>query len=884
MRPECWLLFLSAHGRTVNSPRPKTSTNRRRFRSPGASGWRNPRAGFPGAAPACFAFACLVTTIFVGCGSDEEAALESAAPAAQSAIANLPRPSAVARQPLGEFHIEAEPFAPTLGKLFSNGQMTAIPAETSHGLLAPAEAEDYAFSAIDGFARVYHFFRSTHWSMMQTRPFPFELPRDGWRVAWNDSQKRLELLVADRQGDLEKVTLFRLAGDRWAKVPTEANPPAMAKARLALAPGGGAWYLIQPDAGDAGEFWLLEDGAWSRIEQSRAPDLRNTDRVVSYPPGPGLALLTTTGELWLWAESSWSKELTLPADEYAIFHYDASISRLVLGQSAGIGQTSIQTALLARGSSELGGEPTAFKKSDLVVINEEVQGYWKGVGRVIANNVTDDATEIVFEPGLDGTQGELALALENQDEVTYWTPSGVDSIEFAPQFSSLLWGRGAYVPSLEGYLVVSDEASGRQSISGVRFPYVGDVSHPDYEKIPPETRSTVRRRHSRFWLFQDDGVEWIKPYSEIHPDLDFQLLRTNPLTEIYEFLSWSYPEAGYLQYTYRRKSPTNLQWTHSPVLTLHGLPEPGVQEGEGFWTIEPTLWGHPAEIVQAGWVGKLGEEIQFEEDSGSASRIAYREVPDRGFIARTSALTPEVWTSANLPINFGVGVKLVSDPVGEALYLLGGWVAVHRRVGGARVHVLEPNREVWRWTQEGWSSMTPDDPAPIFGSTAAFTFDPFRHQLLVLNTETLLALKSRAWTTLWKIDEGDELRIRRRPAVFVHPLSGQIIGAWTGFPARIALWDENFNLWVRPTERNGAAAPIELQKPSDVFPSIAHDGFSIAESEILDEIRSNSWRDGSGEAESYAYGLSLVFDPRPPAEPSRPDVQDPDEDPAKPND
>lgn len=746
------------------------------------------------------------------------------------------------------FAVRAKPFSPTLGNLFANGRLVIIPNYASVAGIEADNVEGYAFSAVGGYGGIYHFFQSSKWAMADIEPLPVELPQDGWQVAWSNQNRALELIVTAPGDGRDAVTLYRLADRVWKNVPTQGAPHAAKKSFCVQEPNSGAWFFLGDDRMTSTGLARLDGAAWDSLPAPSPEAPSDIREIIAYPPLVGLALLTGQSEIWLWSQSVWSKELTLPPKKYTLFHYDPSMGRIVVGAADGIGKTVIRSIRLERGQSAFEVEDPSVTVCDLVSVNDESEGVWNGLGRVnTLPTATEDAnssgTVSSYTPGVKG-KGKLALAIETRQGGASWAADEIDTIEFAPQLDSLYQDRGAFVPSMSGYVEVSSDPSSVEVVNDAKFPFLAHDDSITSELQTLDARSTMRLRHSRFWRFEGEGIEWVAPYPEIHPDLDHMSLQPNPQDGSMDSLSWSYPEPGLFQYEYFRRSPAKVQWTRSPVLTLRLLPEASWQQGESFWMLDPVTIGSPPVMVQAGWVGNL-----VKDENGEL----YKEIPTRGFIARAAALSPDEWSSAVLPIPFGVGVRLLADPAQGDLYLLGGRVATKKSTAQRQAFSMEPNPEVWLSRGEGWERIETEGPAPKLDGSFAAVFDPFRQRIFVLSTEGLFSLREKRWTALWEPGGGGDPPFSGEPGLFVHPASGQLLAAWVGPQTALALWQEKGWGWIRDP------LPTAIKSTNDIIPLAVGDSWAVADSELLSALRAPTKPHGSFAQQPY--GWRLRFEP-----------------------
>ncbi|GEM_PF-5297709 len=761
-------------------------------------------------------------------------------------------PGQLAEDTVHQYRLRAEPFSPTLGRIFSNGQLVVFPDYASLAGTTSSLAEDYAFSAIDGFARVYHFLKSPAWLMSGVTPLGEELPAGGWRADWNPSARALELLITAPYADATSTELYRLEDRVWKRVETESRPAADAAARAIFEPTSGAWFVVSSAGGPQGGFMRLDAGRWDQLTARPAPDFSRARRLAGVPGG--LALLGDGGEVWLWMQGAWSHELTLAEPDPLVFHFDPRHDRILVANSAGIGRTSLQWLTLARGHSAL-GPPTRVSQSDVVSINGEVQGVWSAVGQLAEEEDATGQRRSVFLPG--ELQGDApALALESRAGVTYWRPAEIEQLDIQPQFDSLMPDRGGFVPTLLRHVEVSANPSGMETIPEAVFPYLHAEESSDAEPARVAARSTLRFHHSRFWAFQGTNVEWLKPYPEIHGDLQYRSVRFNAQTGLRERLAWGFPGPGVFQFRYQREDGKNLQWTRSPALGLRQIPGIDWKPGGRFWLLDPVAWGERPTVALAGWVGQLEQEIRLEDPSGRPVGVAYRRVPETGLFARISALTPKEWVAAPLPVPFGLGCRLVSNPGDEELYLLGGRIARRRTIQRQTVFRMERNEDVWRWNGGQWARLRLSGRAPRLEGEWAVVYDPFRRRLLVLNEEGLFSLQKARWSRLWDASAQPDAPPPGRPALYVHPNTGQILGGWTGEPARLAVW--SVDRWI-PIVAPAGSTPIglALRDPEDLLPAPEGEAWLIADAEHLNALRNEAYPDPEIYAETYGLGMTL---------------------------
>lgn len=753
-------------------------------------------------------------------------------------------------EPAVEYRAVASPFSATLGRLFANGRMVVLPGYAAVGGLESDPASGYAFSAIDGYGRLYHFYGSSKWVMGDVRPLDSELPPGGWSVAWNAQTRALEIMITAPREGRPRVALYRLMDRDWRLTPGEGTPNAGVRAFAALEPASGSWFFLSDDRATSLTLARLDRSSWDEIPAPNGPAREQVRWFAAYPPAGGLVALTAPGELWLWAQGAWSKELDLPRGDYNAFHYDPGTARLVLVSGGGVGRNVVHSVRVSRGATVVENLGPSVTPCDLLLVNDETQGVWNGLGRVAYSVVAgeDEGSTTTLSTFIPGTQGEgpLALAIETRQGGAYWEAAEIDSIEFAPQADSLLADRGAFVPSMGGYIEVSSKPSGTVKVASARFPFVERGESLTTETLAIEARATMRLRHSRLWLFEGTEIEWALPYPEIHPDLNFRSVHARPKEGIYDLLAWTQPDEGLIQYQYTRQSPNKVQWASPPVLTLRSLPEANFALGERFWNLDPVILGETPEIMILGWVGHL------RPDAGTEGFV---EVPNRGFFARASALAPDEWVSMPLPIPFTLDARLIADPLGEKIYFMGGRRNVARQINGRSVLFLEPNDEIWVWEGESWEPVLAKGRAPDLGLSFAAAFDSHRSMVLVLSAEGLFSFDGAEWETLWSAAEGGEGFLASRPGLKIHPKTGEIVSVWTGLNPRIGVWSGTNWAWI---EQEQISPHLKIESPDDLRPLLGG-GWAIASSRVIRALRDLSSLELTPAEEDYAW--EVRFEP-----------------------
>ena len=285
------------------------------------------------------------------------------------------------------------------------------------------------------------------------------------------------------------------------------------------------------------------------------------------------------------------------------------------------------------------------------------------------------------------------------------------------------------------------------------FPPEADGATSAAQTVSRPLIDVVEQNH-RLWVFKEKMVRWIKTPYDIHPGIDYP--------DSYQTadgrrrcLSWAFPETGLFRYEFYEFHNQKVQWEQSPLLTLRTLPQLTLAPDDSLFVCDPVVWGDPPEVIVIGWSGRLGKRISFDKSPEGLSSEAYPMVPERGFMARLSALTPDHWKVSSILIPYCIGAQLVVAPALDTVYMLGGKVAVPTDYQGQKLYFMNSNTAVWRLDGNDWQRIKiKEGVEPRNKATSQAAYDPQTRQLLTLTPRALYGFDSQAWHCLWQRGQG----------------------------------------------------------------------------------------------------------------------------------
>lgn len=799
-----------------------------------------------------------------------------------------------------EYVLESQPFSPTLANLFDHGRILALPAE--HAPQAPEDspAEKYAFSAIDRFGRVYHFDTLARWWMADGEPLPEPLPETDWDAAWNARTGAIELLVTAPWAGDQNIQLLRWRDGRWFKVKLAKAPPARTGARRLLQAATDRWFV----AGGAEDGWMLEGNDWTiwPALQGAGAGFAHTAFLTDGPGREGPVLITQAGDVWLWRGGAWTHPGRIEGSDLALACYDPAQERILLLWSRGMGK---DLYLWQSFKELLGGrvlQPELLSQTGQVKINEENEGFWRGWGRAREYKDAIGQTRETFNAGFEGA-GEPAILLAGGEYgELILRRSEIETIELPPSLAATAPRAAAYVPALNAVLLPSVCGLGIHTRQHPFFPPAADggLSLPSTVKPlasdEPTTRAfptrvdgpttsvatsghtiSIIERTPRLWAIREKLIEWIKPPFEIHPAIDY-LNSYQTIDGRRRCLSWSFPEPGLFRYDFYEYNKQKVQWLHSPLLTLKTLPQVAWAPDATLFLCDPVVWGDPAEVIVVGWCGRLKERIRFDKTPDGLSNEAYEAIPDSGFMARISALTPREWKVCTIPIPFCMGARLVPAPAQNSLYLLGGKMAQPARYEGRLLNFMVSHPYIWHWDGENWErSGLEKDGAPRMKATSQVAYDSASRQLLMLLPRGFYGFDSERWNCLWRRDKLKGEEWPEEVGLYVHPRSGLTLGAWFMPRPTLKVWREESWIPVRMATEPGTQMMMADRATTDtagkdlrpggplpvgsdnLLPATMPDTFVSIDREGLSAMRMDAQRDR--DKDRLIEGYLLTFTP-----------------------
>ena len=772
------------------------------------------------------------------------------------ALAEAATPTPAAPVP-ARYRLEGQPFSPTLAHLFDQARLVVLPQDriTSGGVGGSGE---YAFSAVDRYGRLYHFDRYGGWWMDAQHALARPLPAEGWEVAWNGSRQTLELLVTEPWVDQDRVQLYWRDGNQWRRFEVSAAPAAKrGLPRLFLSRG--RWICGGGRSGDGSAIplRLLEGRQWipfadlattATAAAAEGPEAGTIGRLLGEASDGGAVALTEEGEVWKLGPAARTRLRKVPMEGLRLARLFPQDNRLLMVWELGLGRDKIASFELEGGE----GEPHLFSQIAQLSINEENTGEFGGWGRMVPAR-GDRASSPTFTPWDEATTGAAALRLEGEAGSVDFEAEGVQLVELPPDLASLCPEAAAWVPALDGVVVPTRESLG---LNLTRAPFGPAVTAREGgETTATATGVDVIERGHRFWVFKGDLVEFLKPPHEIHPAIGHLHSYETP-DSTRRSLSWIYPEPGVFRYEFHASSPQNEQWLASEPLDLRGLPL--LKEGAeaGLHLCDPVVWGDPAQVVLVGWSGRLGKLHKFDRHVDGLQDEAYDVVPGGGFMARINALAPERWEVSELPIPFCQGARLIVDSVRDDLYLVGGKMAVHAKVGGQDWQFMISNADVWRWDGSRWRRIEPGGDDPSMKITSDLAYHPGLRQLLGLTPRRLYGFDARNWNELWDEPSSDRLAWPEQVGLYVHPETLQTLGIWYLNPPVVRVWEEKG--WVPVTLSGGRDVEGLPDRGRDFLPAQSDGSFVTVDVDRLAAIRMNARRDRDQDRALTAWQITLA--------------------------
>ena len=766
----------------------------------------------------------------------KDAPLTNHAPAAPE---ETPDKTETARVPT-EYQLDSQPISPTLPHLFDQGHLVVLPAE--HPPVAPPSVtmEKYAFSAIDRFGRVYHFDNLARWWMAEGQTLPEPLPAGEWDAAWNPRSKAIEVLVTAPYAGQRSAQVLTWRTGHWARADVTAAPPARVGARRLFATASGHWILAggKTQGQVLADGWMLEGTSWNKWgppggeAAGSVPDLARILFLIDGPAPGDLALLTQTGELWLLSGGAWKQTNTLKTENLCLATYAPALNQVLFVWARGLGQDQFLWLPFKSLEKKVALEPQSLVQTALVKVNEDDEGLWKGMGRARTVKDANGQSRDAFSVGFAG-EGEPAISISGEYDNAIYRRSQIKLLELPPQLPTVRMRSALYVPALEGMVAPSVAGLGIEAGRQAFFPPEADRTTSFTTAVTSTTTTTaltrpaidVIERNYRFWIFKEKWLEWLKPPYEIHPAIDYPNSYRMPDGRR-RCLSWDYPEPGLLRYEFYEFHNQKVQWVHSPLLTLRMIPQLAMSPQEEIYTCDPVVWGDPAEVIVIGWCGRLRPQAEGDKQADGQSGKAYAQVPNRGFMARISALEPTQWRVAPLALPFCQGAQLVVAPAQNSLFLLGGKMASAQQDDkGRQLNLMVSHSFVWHWDGEGWHRIDPKGVEPRMKVTSHVTYDPASQQLLSLMPRALYGFDTELWHCLWQRQKEKGERWPDDVGLYLHPQSNLIVGAWFMPQPTLKVWQGSH--WI----------PVQMQgKPVDSITSV---GATLEPSGPLPDISDN---------------------------------------------
>ena len=764
------------------------------------------------------------------------------------------------------YSVESQPFSPTLAHLFDQGRIVVLPDAGSAACPYPKGTQDYAFSAVDRYGKIYHFDPKARWWMAPGPTFEIPLPKGGWDVAWNPTAGALEVLVTApwEVGTGDQFQVYRWTPEQWQRT-QGAGPPARTAACRAFLAGSSQWLALggRLEEQPVNEGWLLDAKGWTPWGEGAkpgAPDLSRVAGLIDATTSGTLGVVSGDGQCRMLRDGAWLAWGRVDPHNLFFARYLPGLGKALFVWNNGLGEDKVLLRDLQPTDADVTGQRTDLLQTGTVKVNSEDEGQWRGWGRLASGGATSDPK---FESGLNGA-GKTAFQISGEYGEGAFTASDVQMVELPPKLATLAASGAAWVDALGGLVVPSRDGLGLNVRREKFFP-----SRADDRPTTSGALVDVVERSFRLWVFKGDLIAWVKPPFEVHPDIGYPNEYRTPSGQR-RTLSWAFPEPGLLHYEYQEIGGQKHQWIHSPLLTLRDLPGIDWTPNADLVLLDPVVAGDPAEVVVVGWCGKLGEYIHYDQKVNVPGQEAYTSVPERGFMARINALAPQQWKVSELPISFCEGARLIVIPSTGQMVLIGGKIAVPALVNGRREFFRYSNRLVWRWDGEQWMRIEPAGDRPKMKVTSNVAYYPPSGGLMALTPIALYSFQVDRWRQLWRREKGEDMDWPEEVGLYVHPLTNLTVGAWFLPKPLFAVWEgkdwRRVSLVVRQqgTEverwkasamqvemRPGNAALLRGQrvggelpdKDSDVLPALAPDAFIAIDSDRLAHIRMDAPRD-----------------------------------------
>lgn len=772
--------------------------------------------------------------------------------------------------PATEYRLDSQPFSPTLPYLFDQARLAVLPRESTAPPPPNLPADPYAFSAVDRFGRVYHFDIRGRWWMDKGDTLPEPLPPGQWDAAWNPKSGALELLVTAPWDGVQTVQLLRWSENHWSVADLAQAPPARGGAARLFQAAENRWLIAGGQAAVAlGDGWATaitpENAKWvawgaADSAKSSAPNLEQARTLIDTPAGSGPILLTRAGDLWIRQANAWKAAGNVKVENLSLALFDSTRQQILFIWGRGRGQDQFLWQSLQQIENGSTSMPEIMTQTAQVRVNDRDEGLWKGWGR--AHDEKDKIGQILHKltPGFGGT-GEPAIQLGALDREKIIRRTEIELLELPPTLDSLRFEAAATVPACGGIVVPSACGLG---IETRREPFFPPAAWDAGTTSATQHMIDIMEPTHRLWVFKEKGLDWIRPPYEIHPAIDYP----NSYETIdgrRRCLAWTSPAPGLLRYEFREIHDKKVQWINSPPLTLRTIPQLAYTEQDSITLCDPVIWGDPPELIAIGWCGRLGRRVTLDKTTPGLTGEAYSEVPDRGFMVRTSALEPSQWKVSALPIPFCQGAQLVAAPDRGSLYLLGGKVFTLQQYNKDKLYVSHAQNDVWHWDGENWNRIIPGEGTqPRMKATSQAVYDPSSRQLLTLTPRVLYGFEGDVWHCLWQCpkERGDW---PGEVALYVHPQSRTVLGAWFLRGVTLRVWKGTGWIPVQPIADAATSATARQPGPGGPLPNIGDnllpatqpDCFISLDADALNALRMDAPRDRSRDRLRGAWWLTL---------------------------
>ncbi len=781
--------------------------------------------------------------------------------------AAVPPPLAAGTPAPSSYLLESHPFSPTLAHLFDQGQIVVFPAAATPVPPDPTQAQEYAFSAVDRYGKLYHFDRRCWWWMAEGQNLPQELPEGQWSAAWNSQAQALEVLVTGQYRGSKPVRLLRWREGRWHSVETSLPPMARRNSRRLFHAPSNSW-IVTGGVTDRpmNDAWILTGKDWQPWAgtgtAAPVPDFTQVHSLIDGPAGAGIGLLTQGGDLWRFKNNTWARIGLIKMEGLRLAFYIPDQNKVLLvweGKTVGEDRIVLFPLDDASDSEKLKAVP--LNLTGMVKINKDDEGIWKAWGRVLKSADASGTVKEVFTPSFAGI-GEPAIQISGEYGDAVFPRSQIKMIEMPPRLHALKSEAAAYVPAIGGVVVPTNEGLGIQA--GQRNDFFPPEADADTSNSAGRSNIFVINRTYRFWIFKSDFIQWIKPPFDLHPAIGFTA--SYHMGQDERFFSWSFPEPGLLRYEYHEITEKNRQWIPSDLLSIRGLPQISWTPEKQLFLCDPVVWGNPAEVVLIGWCGNLSEMLDIEKPPENFSKEAYEKVPTQGFMARISALKPNEWKVSELPIPFCTGARVVVDTSKNCLYLVGGKIAEPSEINGRKLSFLNSNQSVWQWDGENWARIEPGGDDPRMKVTSTVAFDPLTNHLLALTPRALYAFDAKDWHSLWERDKVKGEQWPEEMGLYVHPASQLILGAWFMPRPVFRVWQRGE--WAPVTESPEVTAATQDLKAllpggplpnnyANIIPAMVPDSFISIDATQLAAMRMDLERNRDNDRQIQAHWLTF---------------------------